>query len=372
MVNENTNINATAITATNSIYGGGNAAIVGKNTYLLVSNCIVQNSVYAGGNGTTAIVKGNTNLDIDNGTNITNHVFGGGNAAATGIKEVDNSTGIVNIAGATIGKNVYGGANTSVLYGVTTVNIGQNVITNNSLIPTDISIGGTVFGGGEANASGSENYDFTFISVTKGININIDAKNHNIFTINGSIFGSGNASSTEGYSYVNISNYGTPTDIKRNISIQRASIVTINNSYISLSGATDRTNEYSDVLFTLSRIDELKIKNSSSLYLETGANLVKKFNSVVDIDGVETKASATIDNEAETFTRNTNNRIYMLEGQNLNIAKNENITDYGDVSGMTFFGMYSLDRNKNIITALYNDYSYGETVSPGYLLFHKR
>lgn len=365
MVNGNTNINATAITATNSIYGGGNAAIVGKNTYLLVSNCIVQNSVYAGGNGTTAIVKGNTNLDIDNGSNITNHVFGGGNAAATGIKEVDNSTGIVNIAGAIIGKNVYGGANTSVLYGVTTVNIGQNVITNNSLIPTDISIGGTVFGGGEANASGSENYDFTFISVTKGININIDAKNHNIFTINGSIFGSGNASSTEGYSYVNISNYGTPTDIKRNVSIQRASIVTINNSYISLSGATDRTNEYSDVLFTLSRIDELKIKNSSSLYLETGANLVKKFNSVVDIDGVETKASATIDNEAETFTRNTNNRIYMLEGQNLNIAKNENITDYGDVSGMTFFGMYSLDRNKNIITALYNDYSYGETVSPG-------
>ena len=365
MVNGNTNINATAITATNSIYGGGNAAIVGKNTYLLVSNCIVQNSVYAGGNGTTAIVKGNTNLDIDNGSDITNHVFGGGNAAATGIKEVDNSTGIVNIAGATIGKNVYGGANTSVLYGVTTVNIGQNVITNNSLIPTDISIGGTVFGGGEANASGSENYDFTFISVTKGININIDAKNHNIFTINGSIFGSGNASSTEGYSYVNISNYGTPTDIKRNVSIQRASIVTINNSYISLSGATDRTNEYSDVLFTLSRIDELKIKNSSSLYLETGANLVKKFNSVVDIDGVETKASATIDNEAGTFARNTNNRIYMLEGQNLNIAKNENITDYGDVSGMTFFGMYSLDRNKNIITALYNDYSYGETVSPG-------
>lgn len=176
MVNGNTNINATAITATNSIYGGGNAAIVGKNTYLLVSNCIVQNSVYAGGNGTTAIVKGNTNLDIDNGSDITNHVFGGGNAAATGIKEVDNSTGIVNIAGATIGKNVYGGANTSVLYGVTTVNIGQNVITNNSLIPTDISIGGTVFGGGEANASGSENYDFTFISVTKGININIDAK----------------------------------------------------------------------------------------------------------------------------------------------------------------------------------------------------
>ena len=30
----------------------------------------------------------------------------------------------------------------------------------------DIVIGGTVFGGGEANASGSEIYDFSFISVT--------------------------------------------------------------------------------------------------------------------------------------------------------------------------------------------------------------
>lgn len=365
MVNGNTNVSATSITVSDSIYGGGNAAIVGKDTYLLVSNCTIQDSVYAGGNGTTAIVRGNTNLDIDNGTNITNHVFGGGNAAATGVKEINNSTGIVNIAGATIGKNVYGGANTSVLYGITTVNIGQNVITNNSLIPTDITIGGTVFGGGEANASGSENYDFTFISVTKGININIDAQNHSTFTIGGSIFGSGNASSTEGYSYVNIHNYGTKDDIKRNISIQRASIVTLDNSYMELSGATDRTNEYSDVLFTLSRIDELKIKNSSSLYLETGANLVKKFTSVVDIDGVETKASATIDNETGSFTRNTNNRVYMLEGKNLNIAKNENITDYGDVSGMTFFGMYLLDRNDNIITALYSDYSYGESVSSG-------
>ena len=365
MVNGSTNVESTGITVSDSIYGGGNAAIVGANTYLLVSSTTVNNSVYAGGNGASAIVKGNTNLDIDNASQITNHVFGGGNAAATGQKDINNSTGVVNIAGATIGKNVYGGANTSVLYGITTVNIGKSAITNNSLIPTNITIGGTVFGGGEANASGSEVYDFTFISVTKGININIDAKEHEIFKIDGSIFGSGNASSTSGYSYININNYGTLTDIKRNISIQRANIVSINNSYISLSGATDRTNEYSNVLFTLSRIDELKLKNSSSLYLEKGANLVKKFNSVVDINGTEEKATVTIDNENNTIERNVNNRVYMLEGENLNIAKNESVTEYGDVSGMTFFGMYRLDRNNNIITALYSDYAYGATAPSG-------
>lgn len=368
MVIGNTNVKTYNITTSN-IYGGGNEAVVGENTKLLVSSTKVNNSVYAGGNGAKAIVKGNTNLDIENKTIVTNYVFGGGNAAETGTKQNNNSTGIVNIAGATIGKNVYGGANTSTLYGVTTVNIGANAITNKDLIISDIDIGGTVFGGGEANASGSENYDFSFISVTKGININIDAKNHTYFNIGGSIFGSGNASSTEGFSYINIKNYGTKSSIKRNISIQRATTVTLDNSYISLSGATDRTNEYSNVLFTLSRIDELKLKNSSSIYLRKGANLLKKFNSVVDKDGEEVVSTVTIDSETGEFTRNTNNRVYMYAGENLNIAKDESVTAYGDVVGMTFFGMYSFDRNNNIITAMYDDYNNGQAISSGDLYY---
>lgn len=47
---------------------------------------------------------------------------------------------------------------------------------------------------------------------------------------------------------------------RKNISIQRTNVVTLDNSTIALSGTKDRTNEYSDVDFTLSRIDELKIK----------------------------------------------------------------------------------------------------------------
>lgn len=364
-VNKSTYVKLDSSTVTDSIYGGGNAAVVLNDTYLYITNSKVLDSVYAGGNGVKAIVEGNTNLDIDNNSEITNHVFGGGNAAQTGTKEKNNSTGIVNIVGAIIGKNVYGGANTSVLYGETTINIGSNTSLNKNLISSDIKIGGTVFGGGEANASGSEIYDFSFISVTKGININIDADSHQVFLIDGSIFGSGNASSTSGYSYININNYGTDDSVKKNVSIQRASVVTLNNSYILLSGAKDRTNEYSDVLFTLSRIDELKLKNSSSLYLETGANLVKKFISAVDVNGTEEKATVTIDSDNNTITRNTNNRIYMLEGKNLNIAKNENVTEYGEVLGMTFFGMFSLDRNKNIITALYGDFNYNEVISSG-------
>lgn len=365
MVEKNTNVQAKKITVLDSIYGGGNAAIVGGNTYLYTSDANVTNSVYAGGNGTTAIVYGNTSLDVDNNTIVGKHIFGGGNAAATGKEETNNSKGIVNIVGAQVEGNVYGGANTSRLYGYTTVNIGTSVSSNQDLIPSNIIIKGTIFGGGEANASGSEEYDYSFISVTVGININIDGKYHDIFTIGGSIFGSGNASSTTGYSYVNIKNYGTEDDIKRNISIQRANIVTIDNSYIELKGATDRTNEYSNVLFSLSRIDELKLINSSSLYLENGGNLVKKLSSLALEDNLETKAEVAIDTETNNYTRNVNNRIYMLEGKNLNIATNENITSFGEVSGMTFFGMYLLNRNNDIITALYSDYNPNETVSSG-------
>lgn len=369
MVMGSSSVDTKDIVVTNSIYGGGNAARIGGNTYVHVSGSTVNNSVYAGGNGQTAITLGNTSLDIDNNANINKHVFGGGNAAATGSLERNNSLGNVNIVSANIGGNVYGGANTSVLYGETIVNVGKNVSTNKDLVSGDISILGTVFGGGEANASGSEEYDYSFISVTKGIKINIDGSDHDNFDIKGSIFGSGNASSTSGYSYIDIKNYGTKNDIKKNISIQRSDLVTIDNSYMELSGATDRTNEYSTVLFTLSRINELKLVNSSSLYLKTGANLVKKLSSVALIDGKEVKATAKIDNENGTFSRNVDNRIYMLEGKNLNIATNESVTTYGEVSGMTFFGMYSSLHNGNIITALYDDYNYGQTISSGDVLF---
>ena len=116
--------------------------MVYEDTSVKIKNGTILTSVYAGGNGQTAIVLGDTLLNIEGTTNISNHVFGGGNAAATGcaqdIEDIggnviaictnpSNSNSEVNIAGATIGGNVYGGANTSVLYGITTVNIGKDV-----------------------------------------------------------------------------------------------------------------------------------------------------------------------------------------------------------------------------------------------------
>ena len=354
-VTGDTNVILDTATVTTNIFGGGNNGEVGGSTNLKIKNANVGGSAYAGGNGGTAVVNQNTSITVEGTSHITTHVFGGGNAAATGTATSDNSMGVVNITGGAIGGNVYGGANTSVLYGETVVNIGYNAVAtymnNTNYTRGNISIGGTVFGGGEANASGSEVYDFDFISVTQGIIINIDGNNHTIFEIAGSIFGSGNASRTTGYSRVYINNYGAARDIKNNVSLQRADLVVLNNSHMALSGATDRTNEYSQVVFSISRVTELDLKNNSSIYLESGANLLNHFKSL-NADG--SIATVRINENTHEVQKSTNNRLYMLEDKVLNIALNQNVTAYGEVDGMTFFGMFKRDRNGNIVRALYD------------------
>ena len=363
-INTNTNIYLTNATVENNVYGGGNEGTVTGNTYVYVKDSTLNNSLYAGGNGSTAIVYGNTNLYM-HGTknNVKNSVFGGGNKAETGTEEKNSSTSNVNIVGGTIGNNVYGGANTSVVYGTTKTNIGCDAVKDTSLEIGNIEIGGTIFGGGEANESGSEVYDFSFISVTKGIDIEIDGNRHNKFAIKGSIFGSGNASSTSGESYITIKNYGTSDSPQSNVSIQRATCVTINNSAISLSGATDRTNEYSNVFFSISRVDKMKMVNNSTLYLCNGANLLKELDSIAEINGNEEKGRVTIDTETGENTKNVDNRIYMLEGKNLNIATNEQVTAYGKVQGMLFLGLFTNRMNPSTSTGFYHSgYNNGDTI----------
>lgn len=363
-----TDVNIISSNINGNVFGGGNAGSVGTNTDVYFSSSTATGSVYAGGNGATAIVYGNTLLNVDGKSDIEGSVFGGGNAAATGTEDANNSTSSVNIIGGKITGNVYGGANTSVLYGTSNVKIGAKAVNNSKMIYDDVRISGTVFGGGEANAAGDENYDFSFISVTLGTNITIDALDHASFNIEGSIFGSGNASSTTGQSIVNIKNYGKYNNYQKNVSIQRASMVILDNSAIELSGATDRTNEYSTVLFSISRVDVLKLKNNSTLFFKNSTNLLKKVMSLVDVQGIETKGKVTIENN--TITKNVDNRIYAYQGKNINIATNENITAYGEVYGMTFFGLYTLDRNGKVYTAMYDkSYTLGSTISNGELYY---
>ena len=360
-ITNDTNVQITGGIITGNVYGGGNFGVIEKNTNVYITNGTINGSAYGGGNGAPALVNQNTNITVS-GTSIIGtaectkkancSLFGGGNAAATGTGNTSIST--VNLAGGTIYGNIYGGANTSVVNGDTIVNIATSA-TNDNTISSPITIYGTIFGGGEANASGSDTYDYSFISVTKSITVNVDATNFESLEIKGSIFGSGNASSSSGTSTINITKFGTDESPKKITSIQRTNTLNIDNSGLILVGATDRTNEYSNTLFAMSIIEKLNLKNNSSLYLESGTNLLQEFNSLVDDT---TLAEVSIDEDTGNYTRNVDNRIYALEGvKAINIAKGETIdetaTDYGEVNGMTFFGLYTYNSSGNVNAGIY-------------------
>ena len=367
-VTGNTSLTLLGGSVPHNIYGGGNEGEVLGNSTVLIHNATIGGSAYAGGNGSTAVVHGNTAITVSGTTTVgtssctvlsTCSVFGGGNAAPTGTEVTNNSTATVKITGATIYGNVYGGANTSKVYGTTSVDIGADVPTGTNITRGTVDIKGTVFGGGEANASGSAEYDWSFVSVTNGTSVNINGNNYNNFNIHGSVFGSGNASTTSGSSEIMIKNYGTFDKPKDNVSIQRSDVVTIDNSSLILTGAKDKENDYNEELFSFSRVPVLNLVNNSTLYLEGGANLLEEFNS---LDSNGNIARVNIDKENETFTRTVDNRVYLLADKtlkSLNIAHDQNVTDYGEVNGMSFFGIYKYKGNGDVNVGIYDDYSYG-------------
>ncbi len=376
-VNLNTELTINSTTVNNNIYGGGNEGVVNGNTKVYVHNGIIKGNAFAGGNGSSAIVYKNSEITIDGASVIGTEssvapnggcVFGSGNAASTGSSSTNNSKATVNLVGGKVYGNVYGGPKMAVVYGTTDTNIGYAAVNDNTLTKDDIIISGTVFGGGESNASGSETYDWNFISVTQGIDVNINGTGYNDnnldFIINGSIFGSGNASSSSGESNIYIKNLGTLEKPNKSISIQRANYLEIDSSVIELSGTTDRTNEYSDILYSFNMIDKMVIKNGTTLLLMHNANMLKELYSGVDSGGTLVPAVVDIDDENKTITKNVDNRIYMKPGQNLNVTINQAATAYGKVTGMTFFGMYSQYENGHYNFGLYDkNVNYGDAGS---------
>ncbi len=400
-----TNVEVTGGTLTN-IYGGGNKAGVDNDTYVSVQNATINNSVFGGGNkgevlgnsevkfknatsnnsiyagGNEADVKGNTTITVEgtsvigtaSSTGVSGSVFGSGNSAGTGSTNT-SKVATVNIVGGTVYGNVYGGANTSVVNGMTDVNIGTSAVNKAGLTEGDIWIRGTVYGGGESNAAGSPDYDFTAISVTEGINIDINgegySENSHQFKLNGSIFGSGNASSSAGDSTIYIKKLGTIDNPNDNLSIQRTTYLTIDESVIHLIGATDITNKYSNAQYSFNLIgkivDEqhvggLVLKNNSTLLLDQNANQMVSFTSAVDVNGSQQVATVTIDENTKTVTKNVDNRVYLLAGKNLNIAGDADANDEGKVTGMSFFGIYRNSGGNIDETGIYSPtYSYDDT-----------
>lgn len=377
----NTTVNVTS--TVRNVYGGGNEASTSGNTNLYLHNAIVTGAAYGGGNGQNAVVGGNSTTKVDGTTVVNGDLFGGGNAAPNGNQTNNNSLVTTLIKGGWIKGDVYGAANTSVVYGDTVVKIGTNAVNDSTMTEGDITIGdssvhdpintdqplkGTVFGGGKSNSAGSANYDFTFESVTGDATLDIDATGYDsgtgthTFNILRSIFGSGNAAKISGDGIVTVKNYGSRGSggaadvIKTNISIQRATQVTLDNCHMYLIGTTDTTNEIATAVYTFNRIEDLILKNNTVLYLASGVNIVAKLQS---LDSSGAKETVTI-SPTTGPTTSVDNRIYLSQGRTI-ILKTEAGTD-GEVLGMAYVGMFTGTTNREF--GIYGDnYTQGATIT---------
>ncbi len=336
-----TNINCDGATATN-VYGGSNQGNVNKTNIKINSGTVTK--VY-GGNNNSGEVEESTNIIIQGGT-ISDSIYGGGNGSSTKLGATEkNATSNVNIVKGTINGKIYGGGYNSVVYGDTNIKIGKDAVSDPNLTSGNININGYIYGGAKATTT-------SHTGVSGNANVNINANGHTSFTISNSIFGDGEASAVSGTKNVNIKNYGTSSALKTLTSIEKATVTIIDNSVIHLTGATNTENKYSSVKFALNKIDHLKLANNSRIYLDNGANLLKEYSSILLSNDGNTEELETVKIEnsggsanQNTVTTNVDNRIYILQGSNLNIATNEDVTQYGIINGMAYLGLYTSSTN---------------------------
>ena len=438
------NVNVNGSTVRYNVYGGGDNGDVSGSTAVKVTNATVLGSAFGAGNGIPdkdhtkhiARVSGDSSIIIEGSTQVVKHVFAGGNAAKTGAEytfstfnPVPGGTALsmVEISGGNIGRNVYGGANASIVMGNSVVNIGKNAIDEYHGSPQDhlkgnIKIGGEIFGAGEAINIGQEGYENSEFSVTQTTDINIDGEGYNqengyVLEFSKSIFGSGNASRPIIPGSVTIKNLGTKVDPYRLVSIQRSGEVKLDGCSMQFSGTVDTTATYPNVTYSLNMIEKLVIKNNTTIYMRNGANQVKEFWSMHDdengdevkasveipvtITGVDKKVYNATGTEAtdetgkeylfvdgviyqkdgnvpgEVVTEadlirtgnpvlNSDNRLYVFSGVNVDIAKNQSPTDndYGEVYGMTFFGIYKEYEGDDLYEGMYaEDYALNDYIN---------
>ena len=351
-------IHENGATVTN-IYGG-NDSETGTGGDTETSNINILNSsvtnVYGGNylKGTTRY----TNINIEGTSTITGKLFGGGYKSEIG-KTGENGSTTINISGGTISTDVNGGSEESTVYGTTNINIGKDAtdLEDSTLVAGNINIQGTIYGAGSSASSG-----YTNISVQGNTHILMDNSTNSPITYSGSIFGSGKGAtySTSGtdsdLSTIKLIDFGTShTNTYALDSIERTGTLYIGNSFIEFFGRQDPYNADPRTSYSLNRITKgLTIYNNTTIYNRRGYNMVGGFKSLATLNanGTGTQATATI--SGTDVTTNTDNRLYTLEGINLIFAKQEgniyaDITQdiWGDVYGMTFFGMYTLDRSTN-------------------------
>lgn len=337
---ENTTVSTSSYVKTsagstvNNIYGGSEQGSVKDAT--LVIHGPVNGSVYGGGYGDKSVIKGNTWVYIAG--NVSGNIYGGGNQGeVNGNTHVDIASGTIGASDNTDTGNVFGGSNQAKVSGNTVLHIGSYVVTtpDGATLPTGdekkLTIYGTVFGGGNTTSSGKD-FDASDPYVLGTATVEIGGTDYTL-DIKKSIFGDGNKCVTNGDKTINIKDY-TALGANANTSIQRATTLVIENSDIELIGEKDTANLVTTINYSLNRIDKLKLKNGTLLKLQSPVNLVMGLESLNADDNYQTSAEAN--------NNTTGNRLYIQQGQHVDLRINEDVSrpGYGDIKGFTQLGRY--------------------------------
>ncbi|MFR7591068.1 MAG: leucine-rich repeat protein [Longibaculum sp.] len=340
---QNTKVTETYIkTLTNSkaeyVYGGSENGTVGKATAVVMGP--VEKSIYGGGYGATSTITGDTWVYVSN--DVKDSIYGGGNQGGVeGNTHVDIAKGTIGTIGSDTTGNVFGGSNQAKVKGNTLVHIGSYVVATpeGAELPnqatTDISILGTVFGGGNTTLGGKD-FDASDPYVIGSATVQIGGKDYQSVKIGKSIFGDGNKCVTNGQKIIDITDY-TAIGTDANTSIQRASVLTINHSKVEVIGEVDSANLVTTIPYSLNRIDKLVLKSGSTLKLRKGVNLLMGFESLNDDELLQTETQAKDDT--------TGNKLYIRQGEHVELRVNEDVSrpGYGDIKGFAQLGRYDIN-----------------------------
>lgn len=312
----------------NSVYGGGNKAVVGEEKVVNINGGMVARDVFGGCHAVPSdrIHAGRKTVNMRGGT-VFGNVYGCSNNSVDGDTNPTEGhekdwTAFVNISGGTIGGatpeegkgNVYGAGEQGLVYGSVSVCIGKEAIENafnntynvnyndfggdepNGVFASGndhnpnvakLLIGGNVYGGSDYFGT-TEEVDWSYYDVKRGYsNIYIDGTGYNMeadtlgktfMYIAGGLFGSGtHCESGEAGRHILLKDYGIRatgesgemTSATRTLTtIQRVNNLVIDEANVGLSGIQDISNTTNTINYGIMRVkDTLIVANGGGIEL---------------------------------------------------------------------------------------------------------
>jgi len=276
--------------------------------------------------------------------------------AGTGEKFTDDSDSIIYLKAGTVEGSVFGGGFKGLTYGDTQIFVGKDSLplADNDVLPdtnseTAISIGGSIYLGGDVGVIESSADAYTKNMVMGGGELYMakDSESENL-TFTGSIMGSGNSCLTRGETTIYLKDLISFSAISAE-SIHRATYVTVDGCVLELNGRATVENTLANVnntQYSLYRIEHLNLKGGTILVFNAAVNYIYELNSL-NANGDPTTATSP------------SNKI-VIGGGNLFILKE---IDWGVVphKGHTFnvdATTYTVDSvNTDILTVPSGDYA---------------